>query len=451
MRSRGTEEESKENNMKFVWASVMAAIMMAGTLYADDTSSMREEIADLRAKVAALETAEMAPAAGGDCASLTSMKKKGTITIGGDTQVAIVFTHQDDQASVSGGQDDELDSTTFTTADCDLKFNIAANKNQGLVLLLDLDDFWNHAVIDDQDDLLEEAYFYFRNIAGTPWSINFGKKAVPFGQGKDPLVLASVTNEAEGRHFIGYEDAFKGLSAGDGDANPHANPSANANYPGQMTDTFQINPSFQYKDLLTLEMALFQDPGSRGMHEDRSDDHLLFESYSMRAVLTPLEGLSMELSYMNRHNDSMEDDLGVQNAENCDDDTHAISLGADYKLKSLPLEVYGEYMHGWDYGYNDEQDVDVLELGAIWGVTEAIDLILVGSWVSEDIDDIRSGGNAGSDEDLYSVQMGVQYKLETGMVLSLEYQHDWYDFDIDGADDYDQDADALAFGIIWSF
>lgn len=434
--------------------SAVAMLLVAGTAMAME-SGMREEIADLRAKVAALETTQMAPAAGGDCQSLTSMKKRGMITIGGDVETAIIVANMDDRATVDGGQDDEVDSTNFTTTDADLNFKVAANACMGLVLKLDVDDAWDapDGAGIDQDDFLEEVYFYFKNVMQSPWGINFGKKEVPFGQDKDLLILPGLFNTSG--HFIAYNQMLKDYSAEPnvGGATPHMTPDGLTFWPVEQDNRFMVESTYAYKDLLTLEMAVFQD--SRGMHEDRMDDHLLMESYAMRVKVMPLEGLTLQASYMNQHNDSGDDDTiehnGISKIENGNDNVKSLSLGVDYKLKSLPLELFAEYAYGWDGMNNEEYDCHALQIGGAYGVTEAVDLIMTGNWVDIDQDDNVGATDTERDNDLYSVQIGVQYKLEQNITLSMEYQHDWYDFDVDGADDYDQNADALAFGIKWNF
>ena len=438
------------------------AMMLANTALGNDTSGMREEIADLRAKVAALESTQMAPAAGGDAASLTSMRKKGMIKIGGKVETAVIIAHRDDRASVDAGQDDEVTTTTFGPTSGELNFKIEANSNMGAVIKLDIDDAWDEPDLGelDQDDFLEEMYFYFKKVMDSNWGVKFGKKEVPFGTDKDVLILPAVTNTSA--HFIAYNRALvnqgnwarNGMDTLVSVDNPHNDPTGRDWWPTEVDNRFQIAADWKYKDLLTLEMAVFQNV--RTLHEDRSDDHLGLESYSARIKLMPLEGLTLQTSFMNQHWDAGQDGIpngaNTKNIENGEDNQKSFSFGIDYKVKSLPIELFAEYLHGWDGDYNNQNHADVVQLGLIWGVTEVVDLVLTGNYVGIEQDG-AVGGNVDQewDDDLYSFQIGVIYKLEGNIQLHVEYQHDWYDYDIQDGDNYNQNGDALAFGVQWKF
>ncbi|MBN2714096.1 MAG: hypothetical protein JXR97_16880 [Planctomycetes bacterium] len=438
----------------FLRFGAVALLFMFGIAQADD-SSMRSEIDDLRAKVAALESVEMAPAAGGDASSLTSMKKKGAIKIGGKVEVAIVVTDRDDVPHpVTDSEDDSVFSTQFTTASVELAFDIAATKDTGLKIMLDPDDFWDEDP--DQDDLLEEVYFYWKNIRGSNWGVNLGKKELCFGQDFDKLVLAAVTNSDSHSTLL---KSFEENDTADSSADNSHGEVGEDSWPREEDNVFTIEANYKYKDLLKWEVAVFQSNtttgggrNTRGMHEDRSDDTLFFQSMSTRLTATPIEGLSIELSFMKEHNDSNGDEDA--HGKYAEDDKYAVSLGAEYKVKSVPLTVFGEYLHGWDWDWREDYSADVLQLGVKYGVTDKIDLFLIGNWVGLDDDHSArmNSTKAGEDnEDLLTVQTAIQYKLDSGMIFSLEYEHEWWDGDYHDAKDRSAEADRIAFGTIWKF
>ncbi|MCX7935789.1 MAG: hypothetical protein N3A66_11100, partial [Planctomycetota bacterium] len=212
---------------------VALAVFVGSVAFADDVTNLKSEVADLKAKVAAMESAQMAPAAGGDCESLTSMKKKGAIKIGGEVQVAMQVIDREDQSAnikqnVGGraedqGDDDYVLSTVFTTTEANLDLQVNASKDVFLFLRLDLDDFWtDDGLTPRQDDLLEEVYFMWKNVRGLPWDIWFGKKEAPFGMNKDPLILEQVTNCKDGimSSYLGQQWEAEDSSAGPGLAKP---------------------------------------------------------------------------------------------------------------------------------------------------------------------------------------------------------------------------------------
>ena len=494
---------------------VALAAFAAGVAFADDVTNLKSEVADLKAKVAAMESAQMAPAAGGDAESLTSMKKKGAIKIGGEVQVAMQVIDREDQSvntSLGGvdpnrdqGDEDYVQSTVFTTTEANLDLQVNASKDVFLFLRLDLDDFWTDDANNvEQDDFLEEVYFMWKNVRGLPWDIWFGKKEAPFGMNKDPLILEQVTNRKDGKmsSYLGQAweaaDSTLGIDVdGDGvpeiNTNPH-NVLGDYAHPGAFDNVFQVGTSWKWKDLVKAEIAVFQSKAdnlstgqgamTRGMHEDRSDDTMFFQSVAGRLTVTPIENLTIVLSAMNEHCDSAGDaDLmttaanritaatlaqnfgaefedndgdGINDNNDAEDDRQAVSLGVNYKFKPIPLEMWAEYLHGWNWAWNDEYDADVFVLGAKYGLTEAIDLYLIGDWVG--IDDDRFDANQ-QDEDYYRLAAAIQYTFDNGIILSLEYAHEWYDLEEEASvrtngallRQEGAEADVVIFGTIWKF
>ncbi len=88
-------------------------------------SSLRDELADLKARAAALESSDMAPAAGGDADTLTSMKQRGAIKIGGDVAVDVVVRDRDEPGSEDGVSSTHFESYAvgldFREADAELR------------------------------------------------------------------------------------------------------------------------------------------------------------------------------------------------------------------------------------------------------------------------------------------------------------------------------------------
>jgi len=437
--------------------AVGAVVLFGSLARANDTASLKAEVADLKAKVAAMESREMAPAAGGDAESLTSMKKKGAIKIGGEIECALVVIDRDEDPRDEHGEGDDVLSTQARPEAC-LKFDIAASKDMGAYLKLDLEDFWNEAA--DQDDLLEECYFYWKNVGGSSWQLNFGKKEVDaFGQDKavgfwDGFVHGEATlfdaDEAE------YADA--GDYDGDADVdeadplNTHDDV-GDKDWLGEVDNVFGIEAIYKYKDLAKFYAHLFQNRETtgggrltRGMHEDRSDDTMFFQSFALGMHLMPVEGLKLELSFINEHVDSFGDEQ--LNGQYAEEDTQALSFAFDYKFKSLPVDLFGEYIHQWDQDWDERKDADIFQLGFEWGVTENIDLGMMVEYMSLDTD--NAGNPTYVEEDYWNVDIALTYKFDNGITAQLEYCHQWFDGERPGNND-DLDADADSIGIIMGY
>ena len=437
---------------RFVVTAMVCLFLLSGNtlVLADDSSSLRDELGDLRCKVGGLEAAR-APAGGGDAASLTSLRKKASIQIGGDGAVDLIYKHRDDQTSDS----DEVDSTEFHTNSANLRFKVSSGANTFLYIKLDLDDSWDSALDGaglDQDDLLEEVKFVWNNVRNSGWGFVFGKGEVPYGQDKTLGIIQSFhhndeTYSSEGPGFLlaGTEQSMAGDAA-----NPHANVGRVA-HPGEVDNVYMIGANVNYRDFLRFEIALFQNNDNvltggfgRGLHEDRSDDHLGFQSFAARLWMSPVENLRMQLSFIREYNDTA-GDAGLTGNNWAEEDQCALSFGFTYRLGQLPLELFGEYQHGWDWNYTDDYDTNTYQLGLIWSATESCSLGVMGEWL--DIDD----DNNDAEEDYGRVVLSAKHRLQSRIYMVLEYGYEWWDGDFDNADDQDRSAHMVAFRTGWAF
>lgn len=461
--------------LKFVRLGAVVALMAASTVCANDTASMREEIADLRAKVASLETAEMAPSATGEAASLRGMKR-GSITIGGAAEMPIFVMETDENVAADHGEDDEI-TNTYAVPEMCLKLNVQASPDMALKVKLDLEDTVGNG------DLLEEMYFNWKNVGGSPITLNIGKKEVPFGQDNsigyhEPFVHGGVDG-FDGTYFTDNDYDNDGNN---GDtSNVHAEQPMST-LPGEIDNRAMVEAIWSYQQLLTLSGAVFQNTAT--MSDDGADDTMGFQSYAIKAELTPIEGLTLQASFVNQHDDSHEDVTrnnevnGTDFLDDIEDDSQALSLAVDYKFKSVPVELWFEYMHGWNQVYtapvqggeldgrfNDEVDTDTFSLGMIWGVTENIDLGAIVEYANADVDnlDLDTTGNGvddtaqWTDVDYWQAGASVYYNFDNGMYMGLEYYHVWMDADLDEGtianvdDNLDADADIFGFVMGYSF
>lgn len=436
----------------------LLSLVVAGPASADDVSSLREELAILKAKVVGLDGARDSGQIQGDSETLTSMKKKGRIQIGGRVEIDMQVVSRDDFTSSS----DDVLYTQFTTQEAELDFKISAGSNAYLFIRLDLDDFWDSTV--NQDDLLEEVYFRWNQVRGSNWDLRFGKGELPYGQDKDVLITDSYHhNDGDYRStYLGVpHEAVAAQGAGVGGGNPHLGV-GNFAHPGEKDNVFLIEATYRWRDWFTFEGALFQNHSTtggagrltRGMHEDRPDDHLLFQSVAGRFTLRPIEGLTLQLSGLNQHTDSQGDvDSRLPAYINGDakTDESSISFSFDYFFRGVPLEIFGEYQHGANWYNDDHYTVDIFSLGTIWGVTPKIDLIAVGEWLNLDANNnnVYFGNGYGDEEDYYKLALGAKYKFDNGIYLMVEYLHEWYHNERPGDDR--RDADALSFRTAWSF
>jgi hypothetical protein len=473
------------------------AMLLSSTVFADDVASLREELADLRAKMAVMETAQMAPAAGGDAESLISMKKKAAIKIGGSLDVYAYTVHRDTDPTanwdndtndldgdgivegIPGGdvnndgilefrEDDDINHTYFGFCPA-LTLEAKATEDTRVYFKLDLDDTATDG------DLVEEAYFEWKHVAGSNWKIWLGKDEVEFGQDKS---IGFFNTYAHGG-ADGCGDVFTGLPASseNSPANNHGWTPWNT-FPGEVDNTFALQAAYTYKDLLVWSISVFQN--EQGMYEDRSEDTLFFQSFASKLTVMPMEGFEAQVSLMRQHDESMdhEDSRGTMAAlmasgldrpaelntaaeqsnfeDNYSNDQWAVSLGASWQPKGTSFEFWGEYLHGWDYGYHDDIDTDTVSLGMTWAVSESIDIGLMGEWANMDHDSTLHGQY--DDVEYWNLYMTAYYTMNSNVRIGVEYLHQWFDAEgkywdpVNNASrgiDWDTDADII--GVITSF
>lgn len=443
-----------------ILAFVCAGFAMTGVAFAN--GDLKAEIADLRAKVASLETAQMAPAAGGDCSTLTSMKKKGCITIGGQAQVDIVVIQREEMnapatavankaalEALAPGQrleDGDRTNTTyfgsglpFGVSGTYLDFQINASPDTYLYIKLDLDDFVDGAA--QATDLLEEVYFAWDKVRCSNFDIRVGRKTVDYGQDKYMGIVPS------------FQDGWAYFMTMDG-VNTVSDNIGSATFPTAPFHAFQIEAIYHWKDLVNVYATLFQN--ATGMHEDRSNDNLFFESYAVKVEYMPMENLTLQASFMNQH-DENDNGLATPTPERSRSNMRSMSLAGDYTFKCLPLNIWTEYQHSWDLNYDGDASCDVFSLGGTWSPTECIDISLLGEYAQVDganpllLTDWE-GGNAVEDEDYAQVVLTGTYTFENGIYMTLEYAHMWYDADTGPAfQEEERDADIFGFRTGWEF
>lgn len=388
----------------------------------------------------------------GDAESLTSLKQNGKVKIGGEVILDVVYAHRDDGDANGDGvrtdneENDDIDSTSFTTDDAYLEVDVDMAPDATLNILLDLDDLSDSTLNDD--DLLEECFFQWSNKFGGAWSFSLGKKTVDYGSCDAPGITGTMQEDGYCEWLSNRE------KAGGGSANAHATVGTNSFGAAatQPTDMFVIDAEYTYKDLVRVYGAVFQ--SGSGMHEDRSDDHMGLQSFAFKLDVMPKENLTLSASLINYHNDSMSDgdermlagDATLSSAGDASANTTAMSIYADYTFSSVPLRAFAQYQHCWDAMYNEEVNTDIATLFFVYGVTEKIDLGLMGEYACID------NAPGYDDEDYWQVALNATYNTDYGLSYTIEYAYATYDGEQNnGGDDLDSDAHIIGFRTSYSF
>jgi hypothetical protein len=474
--------------LKGIAAVVATAAFAVSGLHADDGS----QLADLQARIATLEAKMMAPAGAGDAEALTSLRKKGQVKIGGSVALDVKIKRRD-EANTS---DDDINSTETKWDDADLSLHVDAGTDTYLSMNFVMNE-------DNGEDVIDEIMFVWENVRGSNWSLVLGKTEAPFGQTIDKLVTnsfvegghADIMHDTEntnhegdqsgwvngaGSHTAGY-----GTFAKNGDEiGGHQDPMIMGQWQGETDCKVGLYATYKYRELGTLEMAVFQD--NADMHEDRSSDN--FQSYAMRLTVKPLPGLKLIASMLHRYNDAADDEqvwtdengsgvasVGLDTnadrlidalvAENVtagqitaaeaaawtpkrDSSNIATSLAFDYVTKDEKWEFYGEWIYNTSVGNYADLQANVFSIGAVYALTPKFDLIAEADAALLDNEVFEKLG-VKFNENVYRAAFGVKYTMDNGMFFITEYSHEWYDSDLDQWDD--GNGDQISFRTGWKF
>lgn len=440
-------------------ASALAMVILgAGLTYADDSASLRAELADLKAKVAGMESAEDGCSScgscgktGGNCTScgancLTSMKGNGNITIGGNVHVDLLFVHgESNQSRNINGADDDYRRTLFNAGSdavsdaSNLNLKVNAADNMYFTITLELNNQENGS-----NDILQDLYFTWEGVKGSNWDVNIGEKAVDYGMNKYVGIVPTFNDGgayllAEG--FGGPSGATAGNTSGGIGVQNATVFTTQGLWSTSNTEVYQIEAIYHYCDLANFYFTLFQN--NAGVFEDRSNDNLGFESWAVKAEVMPLEGLTLQASLENWHNES------VKKTASRDEDSLNLSVGFDYDFQCLPLNIWSEYQHGYDAFYTNQSDIDIWSIGATYGFSECLAGTLMFDWANVD-DPLQSGPNNlrnVTDEDYYQIVVNGTYTFDNGVYFMAEYAYSWFDAERTGAGDLESNASLIGFRV----
>lgn len=515
--------------------AVLAAAMLLWSGMAK--SDERDELADLQARIATLEAKLMAPSGGGDAESLTSMKKKGAIKIGGTAEVSAGVASIEE-----AGQDDDDITDTIQEIEFSLKMRVDMSPDAYLYVKLDCED------TAADGDLVEELNYVWKNVRGSNLTVVLGKDEVFFGQDKsflwsegyshgnesiisggglsglaDDYTMQNEVNDInsifDGNGFLAAvapgtpqdqnsyaastitnhvnnlnaskvltNDEFRNITNSE---NIYAGSSImGAPWQGERDNRVQLGLQYKIGEIAKLEASIFKN--SDGFIDDSDRDN--FESYALRASVYPVEGLTLQASFINQHDDLMggqnttgaggnagieidqvnplaslamirEMDervrAGAMSAQDFiymttvyeaeqNPNVRALSLGFDYVTPCAKWEFYAEYIHTWNAANLTDVDTDSLDIGISYAMTEK--LLLAGQFGWANIDnDLFDNFNSGLDidEDLFKLSLGAVYTTDYGVNFIFEWMHEWYENDLDGYDD--TEGDAFMFSTVYNF
>lgn len=354
-------------------------------------------VAALQGDVSRLESAAL-QVAGPEPAALATARGTALLRIGGEINVDYTAVIRDrGDRRLNGGVSSNSQWALHST---NLRFTM--DLGNGVEGRIKLDFSESQPRLPDQ--VLEEALCIWKNICGGPFGVVFGKGEIPYGQDRTLGIIQSYhhndgANSPEGRAILNGPEPGLLFVTGAGPVW----------HPGEIDRSIYAGVTVDWEDVLRLEAAVFQptDRPWRGVHEGGSG----FESLAARLWWqTPVEGLVMELSGVRKFNRERGSERFGEHARQ---DSYAFSVGADYFVPGLPLELFAEYEMGIDWNFQTGYDTHAVSVGGLWQLTDRVELGLMAEW-------LRIDCPAGV-WDYNKFVAHARYNFSSGMYLIGEY------------------------------
>jgi hypothetical protein len=223
-------------------------------------------------------------------------------------------------------EDDGTDTSVSGLVEIDLFLTKKLANDVVLTVKLDVEDSGSDG------DLIEEAYVRLSRVGGptSPLEIAFGRKEIKAGQDIKLYEFDTLVHADEQDNSVALEFGVK------------------------------------LGDRAKLYVTDFLNRKAGGTTAGDPDDSFAFQSYAMKLELAPIDGLKINLSYLNLHNEAYSADA----FGNTDQAQYA--MGIDYRHAGSGLRVFLEYLAmrstdgdlGGDTVYVNNYDSDTLQFGA---------------------------------------------------------------------------------------
>lgn len=344
--------------------------------------------------------------------ALKSANGQATIRIGGEINSDYIVNWRDRK----GRQGVEtLTDTSWAIHNSNLRFTIDLSPELQAQIKLDLSEKQPYM----QNQLLEEAKIIWKNIDGGPFSVIFGKGEAPYGQDRTLGIIQSY-HHTEGSYSPEGPTILNGPQEGAAFDSQYA--LSPVYHPGEIDRVVMAGLNIDLGDSVRVEFAVFQ-PNDWSNPEigngNPVNGDLGVESFSGRVWWkTPVEGLVAEVSGVRQHI-RQRGDNGRYGSDAVEDE-YAASVGLDWNLTCIPLEVFAEYEHGWDWNYTSGYNTDTLSLGALYNLTDRLRVGALAEWLQIDDRGYKNNYN--------KFVFHADYTFKSGLYLITEYGMEYYNW-----------------------
>ncbi len=376
--------------------------------------------------------------------AIVSLNKNACVTIGGNLNTRYFYrnakidsTYRNADPTVAGDsaatepgvykRRAKINQSDLVIADAKLYVQIDVNDYFDAFIQMDL-----QSSNDSKSDNAEKYYVRWKNICNSGFGVKVGRDALVFGEDQGMGILGSYTKNGDGAFKDGQWSTslatmaadYGGMMWGGGSFLPAHN------YWDQGR-IIQVTPYWEGLDgKFKAEVSFFQEEsnwsnrmnngsvyaGTNTLSQIYTDGHTYknknygFGSMSARIGYMPIEGLKFSASVVNFY-DKSANAFGEKKS----------NTAADVAISYRPaffnrLNIWAQYMHGWNVNHWDGLDSDAISYGASFDLNESWSIFAQGDWLRSKIGD--SKGEA------WAAYGGIKYVLPYGVNLEAGWKHE---------------------------
>ncbi len=287
-----------------------------------------------------------------------------------------------------------------------------------------------------KSDNAEKYFVRWKNICNSGFGIKVGRDALVFGEDQGMGILGSYTKNGDGAFKDGQWGTYGGRMNGvlrrtsfDGGLLPAHN------YWDQGR-VIQVTPYWEGLDgRLKAEVSFFQEEDNWSTRFNNGsanqiyvDGHKYknknygFGSMSARIGFMPIEGLKLSASAVNFYDKNPGRFAGYDvSAAGRKKNNTAVDVALSYRPMFFNrLNLWVQYMHGWNVAHYADLDSDTISYGASFDLNESWSLFAQGDYLRTK----DSYGGISSKDTAWAVYGGIKYLLPYGVNLEAGWKHE---------------------------
>ncbi len=393
--------------------------------------------------------------------AIVSLNKNACVTIGGNLNTRYFYRNAKIDSIANNWDVAESGSGDAAGIDNDNYIRRARVNQSDLVIAdakvyvqIDVNDYFDafiqmdlHSSNEAKSDNAEKYYVRWKNVCNSGFGVKVGRDALVFGEDQGMGILGSYTKNGDGAFKDAQWGTYSFMNTGfEDDAGvQYAGLGRRGSFGGGLLPLhnywdqgriIQVTPYWEGLDgKLKIEASFFQEEDNWSSRFNNGSDSQIyldgnkyknrnygFGSMSARIGYMPIEGLKFSASVVNFYDKNPSDSFwAVTNNDGFKKNNTAVDLAIAYRPAFFNrLNVWAQFMHGWNVNHLDDVDAWTLSYGASFDLNESWSIFAQGDY-------LRSRDTYGTNDfkdTAWAVYGGVKYVLPYGVNLEAGWKHE---------------------------